>query len=79
MAQNDIMQITEKVSIQSIGKNTYQQDVSNKKFNSFYHWFIYKTSYVHFSKFHRDKKLSGLFAFCYILIRFRLKAYFKFI
>ena len=25
------------------------------------------------------KKLSYLFAFCYILVRFRLKAYFKFI
>ena len=45
-----------------------------------YRWFVYKTSYMHFSKFYRrDKKLSYLFAFCYIRVRFRLKAYFKFI
>ena len=45
-----------------------------------YRWFIYKTLYMHFSKFYRrDKKLSYLFAFCYIRVRFRLKAYFKFI
>ena len=45
-----------------------------------YRWFVYKTLYVHFSKFYRRvKKLSGLFAFCYILVRFKLKAYFKFI
>ena len=53
--------------------------VFNRKYY-LYRWYRYKTPYVHFSKFYRrDKKLSGLFAFCYILIRFRLKAYFKFI
>ena len=34
---------------------------------------------MHFSKFYRrNKKLSYLFAFGYIRVRFRLKAYFKF-
>ena len=45
-----------------------------------YCWFVYKTSYMYYSKFYRrDKKFSYLFAFCYILVRVRLKAYFKFI
>ena len=49
-------------------------------FGAAYRWFVYKTSYVHFSKFYRrDIKLSWLFAFSYILVRFKLKAYFKFI
>ena len=41
---------------------------------------VHLQNLVRFSKlYRRDKKNSGLFAFCYIFIRFRLKAYFKFI
>ena len=54
-----------------MGKNTYQQDVSNKKFNSFYRWFVYKTLYVHFSKFYRRQKTFWIV--CFLLYSYKIQ------
>ena len=72
-----------KVFIYNLSLNVKFYLITLELLSFLYHhsrWFVYKTSYMHFSKFYRrGKKLSYLFAFCYICVRFRLKAYIKFI